>query len=169
MSNPFLGEIRVVGFAFAPKGWALCNGQILSIQQNAALFSLLGTTYGGNGVTTFALPNLQGAVPIGMGQGPGLTNRALGEVGGSNSVTLTSSQIPMHVHTARGVTAAATTSNPSGALLAQGDLANFGSSGAVTQFGTLASAGGNQAHENRQPYLGLTFVIALIGIFPSRS
>src|SRR5215475_4860563 len=106
MSNPFLGEIRMVPFNFAPKGWALCNGQILSIAQNTALFSLLGTTYGGNGVTTFALPDFRGRTPIHFGQGPGLSNRALGQVGGEENHTLIVAELPSHTHTARGSTAA---------------------------------------------------------------
>jgi microcystin-dependent protein len=169
MSSPFLGEIRLVSFNFAPKGWALCNGQILAISQNAALFSILGTIYGGNGTSTFALPNFQGTVPVGWGQGSGLSTRNLGETGGSNTVSLTANQVPAHAHAAAAITSAATTGNPSNALLAQGALANFGDSGGTAQFGNLASTGGSQPHENEQPYVGLNFIIALVGIFPSRS
>lgn len=169
MAQPFLGEIRIVAFGFPPKGWALCNGQTLSIAQNQALFAILGTFYGGDGARTFNLPNLQGAVPIGQGQGPGLTNRDIGSTGGSSSVTLTVGQIAMHQHAANATTTAATTSNPGNALLATAGLANFGTGGDPAQFGNLTYTGSGQPHENRQPYLGLNFVIALSGIFPSRS
>ncbi|MGN6817499.1 MAG: phage tail protein [Sphingomonas sp.] len=179
MSSPFLAEIRTFSFNFAPKGWAMCNGQILSIQQNAALFSLVGTTYGGNGVTTFAIPNLQGRVPIHQGQGPGLANVALGEISGQETQTLTSQQMPIHTH---GFTA--TTSPATKKPVNLGVFADDVDSQAVDYFAafnapnssyvnlsplSMSTAGGNQPHNNMQPYLVLTICIALQGIFPSRN
>ena len=173
MADPFVAEIRMFGFNFPPRGWATCDGQILPISQNTALFSLLGTTYGGNGQTTFALPNLAGRFAIGMGQGPGLTDVPLGESGGEAAHTLISSELPGHSH-ALMATASATTGTPSNATL----LANTASGGSAYRIPgalvamsaeSLAPAGGSQAHENRQPYLGVNFCIALQGIFPPRS
>lgn len=175
MSDPFIGEIKMVGFSFAPYGWAFCNGQILSIQQNSALFALLGTTYGGDGKTTFGLPNLQGHVPIGFGAGPGLTPRTLGETDGSAAVTLNTSQMPLHSHTPLGTTGNDAAS-PEGHTW--GTLAGGRTPPPAYQSGTpnvsmhpaaLASAGNNIPHNNLQPYLAVNFVIALQGIFPSRS
>jgi len=168
--DPFVAEIRIVGCNFAPKGWAQCNGQILPISQNTALFSLLGTTYGGNGTTNFALPNLQGATPMHAGQGPGLTLRDLGETGGEPSVTLLASEIPSHTHTLNGTTAAATTGAPAGLKVAAGPgiyAAPNADTGAMAAQ-ALAPSGGSQPHNNRQPYLGLMFIIALQGVFPPR-
>ena len=166
MSSPFLGQIIPVAFNFAPKGWAFCSGQILPINQNQALFSLLGTTYGGNGQTTFQLPNLQSRVAMHAGNG-----HTLGEVGGVETVTLTANQVGAHGHT---VTQPAskdeeTTNRPDGAYQTVGGA--YGSSaGNPPMGGTLTSAvGGNQPHSNLQPYLALPFVISLVGIFPSRS
>jgi microcystin-dependent protein len=174
MSNPFLGEIKLVPYNFAPRGWAFCQGQILSIQQNTALFSLLGTTYGGNGITTFGLPNLQGTVIIHPGQGALLSNYVNGQVGGSESVTLQNSQIPTHTHTLVGSSAVGDVANPSGAYLASADATVakiYGStiSGLLMPFNTVSTAGQNQPHENRMPYLALNYIIALQGIFPARS
>jgi microcystin-dependent protein len=176
MSEPFLGEIRMFGGNFAPNGWALCNGQVLSISQNSALFSLLGTTYGGNGQTTFALPNLQGRVPMHWGQGPGLTPRSLGEMSGSETVTLLQNQMPAHTHLANANNTDGNSTAPTGNLWANAVDAN---SQPVSSYGTVANttmspqaiglAGGNQPHENMQPYLCVTFIIALQGIYPSRS
>lgn len=172
MADPFVAEIRMFGFNFAPSGWALCNGALIPISQNTALFSLLGTTYGGDGRTTFSLPNLQSAFAIGPGQGPGLSPRELGETGGSANVTLLESEIPSHTHPLR-ATLSATTGNPAGATLAP--TANGASAyripGATAAMApsALLSTGGSQPHENRQPYLGLNFCIALQGVFPPRT
>ena len=178
MSTPYLGEIRTMTFAFAPKGWALCNGQLLSIQQNQALFAILGTTYGGNGVTTFALPDLRGRVAMHWGNGPGLTPHVLGEVGGAEAVALNSSQVGPHGHAMTAYTTTATNNNPSGAALAPAKLASsgaqvntFGPPGGAQDalFPTVGSTGSSQPHENRPPMLCLSYIIALQGIFPSRN
>jgi len=179
MSDQYLGEIRMVGFNFAPVGWALCNGQTLSISQYTALFSLLGTTYGGNGTTTFALPNLQGRVPIHQGSGSGLSPYVIGQSGGAETVTLTQQQIAAHNHTISVNNQNGSQSDPTNAILAVGNTGgrsptvnNNYTTAAGT--GTLApaavsQAGGNQPHTNIQPYLTVNFIIALTGIFPSRS
>ncbi|MRD48321.1 phage tail protein [Caenimonas koreensis DSM 17982] len=180
MSEPFLSEIRAVSFGFAPKGWALCNGQLLAINQNQALFSLLGTTYGGNGQTTFGLPNLQGRVPIHMGAG-----FTLGERAGETAHTITSLEMPTHNHvvSGRGDTMPATAANsvPTGKTFAGGQVAQQGGqSAALNLYGPYASLvsmsptavtniGGSQPHENMMPYLTLNYIIALQGIFPSQS
>jgi microcystin-dependent protein len=168
MSTPYLSEIRIMSFEFAPEGWALCNGQILPINQNQALFSLMGTTYGGNGQTTFALPNLQGNVPLHTGSG-----YVIGQQSGEQNHTLTLSEIPTHVHTANGSTNPAATNAPTGNLLATSaaDVYAPASSGQLVSLapGELASAGNSQPHLNQQPYLTLNFCIALQGIFPSRN
>jgi microcystin-dependent protein len=174
MSDQFIGEIRIVGFNFAPYGWAQCNGQLLSISQNTALFSLLGTQYGGDGRSTFGLPNLQGRAPMHQGQGAGLSPRVMGETGGETAVTLLSSQIPVHNHAVQN----ATESNSG----VPGPTAIFGGGGrgkqpAYAPAGTAAAmsasavgtTGGSQPHNNMPPYLTLNFVIALQGVFPSRS
>jgi microcystin-dependent protein len=170
MAEPFLAEIRVFPYNFAPRGWLACDGQLLPISQNTALFSLLGTTYGGDGRSTFALPDLRGRFPMGVGQGPGLSDRQLGELPGSETVVLTTAQMPAHNHGLR-ATSTANTSNPSGAA-----LANVGTNGAAyrtpgvlaASSSSLVSAGGNQPHENRQPALALIFCIATQGVFPPR-
>lgn len=172
MSEPFLGEIRIFSFNFAPRGWAFCNGQIMSIAQNTALFSLLGTTYGGDGRTTFALPNLQSRVPLHFGHGAGLSSYSLGEQGGQETVTLATGQMPSHSHQAMGSTAGGSADSPAGAVMAQASRLNiYGSPQSLTPMAAQAvgAAGGNQPHENRPPYLALNFCIALQGIFPSRS
>ncbi|MBN1204066.1 MAG: phage tail protein [Myxococcaceae bacterium] len=177
MSEPFIGEIRMFGGNFAPKGWAFCNGQVLSIAQNTALFSLLGTTYGGNGQTTFALPNLQGRIPMHWGTGPGLTPRTLGESSGVESVTLISTQMPAHVHAIGVFDGAGDQPSPGGNVPAMflnqqtGQNENLYASTANAQLGLQgeSTAGGSQPHENMQPYLCVSFIIALEGIFPSRS
>lgn len=172
MSEPFIAEVRIFAGNFAPRGWAFCNGQLLPIAQNTALFSLIGTTYGGDGRTTTALPNLQDRVPMHAGRGPGLSNRRLGEKGGADTVALTNGQIPSHTHTMRGVSNAPNVSPPSGARLAAAPMYEAGDSGGL---GAMASAamsintGGGQPHNNLQPYLGLYFIIALVGVYPSRS
>lgn len=170
MSEPFVAEIRPFAFTFAPKGWAACNGQIMPISQNTALFSLLGTTFGGNGQTTFGLPDLQGRVPMHWGQGPGLSFRSLGETGGVASVTLTESQVPPHSHPLQGVIDSAGAANPAGSFLADNSLSMFARQGTPT--GLLradAITASPAAHENRMPSLAVTFAIALQGIFPPRS
>ncbi|HEX2052536.1 MAG TPA: tail fiber protein [Actinomycetota bacterium] len=169
MSEPFLAEIRMMSFNFAPKGWAMCNGQMLPINQNQALFALLGTTYGGNGQTTFALPNLVGRMPIHAGAG-----HAQGEAAGETAHTLTNSEMPQHIHAVQGTSNSTDpngTNVPVGNLLAAGPseiYAGPASPVALTP-STLTNAGGTQPHENRAPYLALNFCIALQGLFPSRN
>jgi microcystin-dependent protein len=185
MSEPFLSEIRLMSFNFAPKGWALCNGQFMPINQNQALFSLLGTTYGGDGRVTFALPDLRSRVPIHFGTGFGGSNHTLGERGGQEAHTLTISELPAHIHQMRGDGTTAAASNAivaaAGNALGQttgvasqgsGFAANIYSTNAAT--GALApqsvgNTGGSQPHENRQPFLVLSYCIALQGIFPSQT
>jgi microcystin-dependent protein len=173
MADPFVAEIRIFPFNFAPKGWAWCNGQLLPISQNTALFSLLGTTYGGDGKSTFALPNLQGSAPMHPGQGPGLSLHDLGESGGSETVTLLESEIPVHSHTIQASNQDATDQSPVDELYAggTGGIAMYATPGALTQLSpnALAAAGGDQPHNNMQPYLTLYFNIALQGVFPPRS
>ena len=173
--NPYLGMIVIFGFNFAPVGWALCNGALLSISQNTALFALLGTTYGGNGVNTFGLPDLQGRIPVGMGNGIGLSPYVIGQTGGTESVTLTISQIPAHNHVINGTNSLGNVSNPSNAFPANtGDLDpeynTSNSPNSVTMNPNVISmTGGSQAHNNIQPYLAINYCIAMQGIFPSRS
>ena len=175
MSNQFVAEIRLFAGNFAPTGWALCNGQILPISQNTALFSLLGTTYGGDGKSTFALPNLQGSAPLQQGQGQGLSLRDLGQIGGAENVTLLVSEIPTHRHQANAVSAAGTPrlADPTNALWAASTARPYAPSagGLNVQMSplALAQAGSSFPHNNMPPYLALTFIIALQGIFPPRS
>ena len=171
MSSPFVGEIRMFGFTFPPAGWASCNGQILSIAQNTALFSLLGTTYGGNGQTTFALPNLQASFVVHRGQGPGLSDRVQGEVGGSASVTLTANEMPAHVHALPMSDLPADRSNATGNYLAvpPDPVYAIGAANTGTSPNTLQPAGGGVPHNNLSPYLAVNFCIALQGIFPARN
>jgi microcystin-dependent protein len=165
MSEPFLGEIKIVAFNFAPKGWALCNGQLLPINQNQALFSLLGTTYGGNGQVTFALPNLQGRVPVHVGNGI-----VLGQSSGETAHTLNVTEMPAHNHVPLGAGGAASAAAPSGNLWAsQSGSAYLSSPNTALNPASITSTGGSQPHENMSPYLVLNFVIALLGIFPSQS
>lgn len=168
MAEPFLSEIRIMSFNFAPKGWAQCNGQLLPINQNQALFSLLGTTYGGNGQTNFALPNLRGDVPIHVGQG-----HTLGETAGATSVTITQQTMPFHTHSANAADVASTSGAPSNArVVSQAQGANiYGppSNPNTMDPNTIANTGGSQAHNNMMPYLVLNFCIALQGIFPSQN
>ena len=171
MSEPFLGEIRLMSFAFPPKGWALCNGQLLPINQNQALFAILGTTYGGNGQTTFALPNLQGRVPVDAGQGPGLNSYTLGQSGGEEAHTLTLDEWVSHSHVLNGTRVDGNTAVPNGVLPAVGTEA-YSTAGPDTVLNAASMTGGSpgsQAHENRQPFLTLNYVIALQGIFPSQN
>lgn len=172
MSEPFLGEVKLIAFNFAPQGWALCNGQLLPINQNQALFSLLGTMYGGDGRTTFALPDLQGRAPLNQGQGPGLSNYVVGESGGSETVMLTQAEMPQHTHAGQTVNGRAQTNNPANALPARpSGVALYGAPQNLSAMapGVLAVAGGGLPHTNMQPYLTLNFIIALQGIYPPRS
>jgi microcystin-dependent protein len=167
MAEPFLGEIRLMSFGFAPKGWALCNGQILPINQNQALFALLGTNYGGNGTVNFALPNLQGRVPV---HGSNGAVYPLGAGGGEENHTLQSNELPAHIHVANASSAAAATPAPAGGVLASAtNVYGPAASLIAVRNGTIAPAGGGQAHQNMQPFLVLNFCIALQGIFPSRN
>jgi microcystin-dependent protein len=172
MSEPFIAEIRIFTFNYAPRSWAQCNGQLLPIQQNSALFSLLGVTYGGNGTTNFALPNLQGQVPMFWGQGPG-ENHVLGETGGSSTVNLLTTEMPAHSHTMTVFSAAAPSStSPDNQYLAEGACKPYGSStletNTVLNPQAVSVAGGSQPHNNMMPSLVVNFCIALQGIFPSR-
>jgi microcystin-dependent protein len=165
-SEPFLSEIKLVSFNFPPKGWALCNGQLLPINQNQALFALLGTTYGGNGQTNFALPNLRGRVPIHMSAA-----HSLGEAAGSTSVTVNIQQLPTHTHLLQGSGTAGDTPSPTSTVLAQSPTLIYGPPSALTTLNPInvTSVGGSQPHNNMMPYLVLNFIIALQGIFPSRN
>lgn len=167
MSEPFIAEIRIMSFNFAPRGWALCNGQILQINQNQALFALLGTTYGGDGRTTFALPNLQGRAPVHPGN-----SIVLGELSGEENHTLLGTEMPAHTHTAVGASVAGDVPVPTGALLAAEPSQLYAPPNAnlvTLTGGTINQTGGSQPHNNMMPYLTLNFCIALIGIFPSRN
>ena len=172
MSEPFLGEIRMFGFGFAPQGWALCNGQLLPISQNTALFSLLGTTYGGDGRTTFALPDMQSRVPVCQGQGPGLSSYAEGQAGGAETVTLAAAQMPGHTHPVKASSGAADSDQPEGRALARSASHIYTAkpdTSTVMNADMLGDAGGSQPHGNIQPYLAVNFCIALTGIFPARN
>lgn len=172
MSDPFVAEIRIFGFNFAPKGWAFCNGQLLPISQNTALFSLLGTTYGGDGKSTFALPDMQGNAPMQPGQGQGLSLRDLGEMSGVENVTLLVSEMPVHPHTLNCSIDDADLRIPaptrSMAKSSGGNMYAPGNGNQMMAFQALPPAGGSQPHNNMQPYLTLNFCIALQGIFPAR-
>ena len=177
MSNQFVAEVRIFPFNFAPVGWAMCDGQILPISQNTALFSLLGTTYGGDGKTNFALPNLQGRVPMFYGQGPGLSSHVIGEAAGEPTVTLLATQLPTHNHAAIGDSSIGTSTSPANNLPAVPlvnprllhQMYTNSASNVSMLAGNALSAGGGLPHNNNQPYLVLNFCIALQGVFPSRS
>lgn len=180
MSEPFLGEVRLLPYSYAPRGWALCNGQLLPIARYSALFSLLGTMYGGNGTTNFALPNLPGCVVVGAGQGPGLQNWDVGQEEGSDSVALIMPEMPAHNHSLIGLDVVGTTGTPSAdAYLGQDRRGGQGNVDFLAPSATvvdtsmdiqaLSVSGGSQAHENRQPFLALNFCIAMEGIFPARN
>jgi len=170
MADPFVAEIRIFPFNFAPKGWAWCDGQLMPLSQNTALFSLLGTTYGGNGKSNFALPDLQGRAPMHPGQGPGLSLHDLGETGGSETVTLLESEIPSHSHGLSGINDLADKPCTAGNRLAQMQNAYIASANLVPMSdNSLAPAGGDQPHNNLQPYLTFYFCIALQGVFPPRT
>ena len=172
MSNPFLAEIRIFPFGFAPKGWALCDGQLLPVAQNTALSGLLGTTYGGDGTTTFGLPDLQGRVPMHPGQGTGLSSHVLGESGGADTVTLDPSQIPAHSHTLLAATNAALVKLPGSTVAmarSRGANAYQDTPGNLIAMNAnaIGPTGGSQPHNNLPPYLTLNFCIAVQGVFPS--
>jgi microcystin-dependent protein len=178
--DPFVAEIRIFPFNFAPKGWAFCDGQLLPLSQNTALFSLLGTTYGGDGKSNFALPNLQGRAPMQPGQGPGLSLHDLGEAAGSDTVTLLQSEIPAHSHSFNADANTASTPNPAGGSYADarwnvppnsGKVVIYSGATPTTQLGpnAIAPAGGSQPHNNLMPYLTLNFCIALQGVYPPRT
>jgi microcystin-dependent protein len=172
--DPFVAEIRIFPFNFAPRGWAFCDGQLLPLSQNTALFSLLGTTYGGNGKSNFALPNMQGNAPMHPGQGPGLSLHDLGETGGSETVSLLESEIPSHVHAFNASGAPADAPSPTGFSPARVTgatpyLAPAGATIVSMSPNAIAPAGGDQPHNNMQPYLTLNFCIALQGVFPPRT
>jgi len=167
MGTPYLAELRLVSFSYAPKGWAMANGQTLAISQNQALFALLGTTYGGNGQTTFLLPNLQGRVAFHFGNG-----FTQGQVGGETTHTLSTAELPTHNHTASAVNVVADQNKPGNHLFANttGGVTVYGGAQGTTLLpATISNAGGNQPHENEQPYLVMNWIIALQGIFPSRN
>lgn len=177
MSEPFVAEIRIFAGNFAPRSWAFCDGQLLPISQNTALFSLIGTTYGGDGRTTTALPNLQGQAPMHPGRGPGLTSRRLGQRTGTNTVTLSEAQIPSHNHTVRGRMGSGTanlTPNNTASLSKNGfgdRIYQTNTTGSLENLAsqTLSTTGGSQSHTNVQPFLAMSFIIALQGLYPSRS
>ncbi|MGH9459368.1 MAG: phage tail protein [Thermoanaerobaculia bacterium] len=174
MADPFVAEIRIFPFNFAPKGWATCDGQLMPISQNTALFSLLGTNYGGDGKSTFALPNLQGSAPLSSGQGPGLTNRDIGETGGTPSVALLEAEMPSHSHSLVASNDSAQTNDPTGNLASRpfgrGNVLYAVASTPVAPLNQRAVGpnGGSQPHNNMQPFLTLNYCIALQGVFPAR-
>lgn len=174
MSEPFVGEIRMFAGNFAPRGWAFCDGQLLAVSQNDALFSLLGTIYGGDGRTTFGLPDLRGRLPIHAGSGPGLSPRRLGAKGGAENVTLTVNQLPSHGHNLGANASAGNSTNPSGYFAQDAAGSNLYLNGASTQPAalnpaTIGNVGGSRSHTNLMPFLCLNFIIALFGIYPSRN
>jgi len=169
MSEPFIAEIRIFAGNFAPRGWAFCEGQLLPLAQNTALFSLIGTTYGGDGRTTTALPNLAGRAPMHPGTGPGLTMRRLGEKAGAESVVLAETQIPSHTHQLVGTEEDVDGSSAVGNYLGVGNDLYSATGGSALADDSLPDTGGTQAHNNMQPYLALNFIIALQGVYPSRS
>jgi len=171
MSDPFIAEIKIFAGNFAPRGYAFCNGSLLPIAQNTALFSLVGTTYGGDGRTTLGLPNLLNRLSMHPGRGPGLTARRLGQSGGSDSETLTSAQVPPHNHLVRAANAAPDTNSPTSAFSANAPVFENGDSGNLVPMSanSMTSVGSGGAHNNQQPYLDLNFIIALVGVYPSRN
>ena len=169
MAEPFIGQIQSFGFNFAPRNWAMCNGQLLSIAQNTALFSLLGTTYGGNGQTTFALPDLRGRTSLHQGQGPGLTNRTIGEVSGSETVTLIITEMPMHNHLVNASAGTKLNAIPASNNLGGATIYTNAALDSVMDPVMITPTGGSQPHQNMQPYLVINWCIALQGIFPSRN
>ena len=171
MSEPYVGEIRMFAGSYAPRGWAMCDGQLLQVSQNDALFSLLGTIYGGDGRTTFALPDLRGRLPIHAGQGPGLSNRRLGSRAGAESVTLNVNELPSHSHPMKADENLASSPNPAGNVLAQTttlDLYLETTPDTPLANSSITSTGGGRSHTNLMPFLCVSFIIALFGIYPSR-
>lgn len=170
MSEPFIGEVRIMSFNFAPRGWALCNGQLLPINQNQALFALLGVQFGGNGITTFALPNLQARVPVSQGTLAGGGSYVIGQASGETGHTLIITEMPAHAHSTQASSDAASAIVPAANVLAS-TSGLYGAPASLTSLhpATVSAVGGNQPHENRQPYLVLNFCIALQGLFPSRN
>lgn len=170
MSEPFVGEIRMFAGNFAPRGWAFCDGQLLAVSQNDALFSLLGTVYGGDGRTTFGLPDMRGRLPLHAGLGPGLSERRLGSKGGSEQETLTVNQLPGHGHPFQGTAGTATTRDPAGnsPAEAQADVYVEDLSPVPLSGETISQVGGSRSHSNLMPFLCVNFIIALVGIYPSR-
>ena len=171
VSEPFVGEIRMFGFNFPPQGWAFCDGQLLSISQNAALFSLLGTTYGGDGESNFALPDLRSRVPVSQGQGEGLSSYAEGQAGGTETVTLAAAQMPAHTHAVSASSSPAASERPAGRVLARSPDHSYipePDTDTVMNAKMIGETGNSQPHDNIQPYLVLNFCIALQGVFPAR-
>ncbi|MCA9706732.1 MAG: phage tail protein [Myxococcales bacterium] len=166
--EPFIGQIIMFAGNFAPRGWALCNGQLLAIASNSALFSVIGTAYGGDGQTTFALPDLRGRLAMGSGAGAGLSPRPLGQKGGEEQVTLTTAQIPAHAHGLSASNQDPTTRDPTGHALAQAQIYTTRAPNDPMSAGSVASAGGGQPHDNMSPFLAVNFIIALEGIYPQR-
>lgn len=169
---PYVGEVRLTAFSFAPSGWALCDGQILSIAQNIGLFQVIGTTYGGNGVSTFALPDLRGRTPVGVGEGPGLTNRDAGDAGGTEAHTLSANELPVHTHLMGASGANGTTDRPDGNVPARNpaavpQYAPAASADANLAANAVGNAGGSQPHNNMQPYIVVNYIICLQGMYPS--
>jgi len=171
MGQPFVGEIRLFAGNFAPLGWMFCNGSLIPISENETLFNLIGTTYGGDGQQTFALPDLRGRLPMHQGGGPGLSNHQLGELGGAETVTLSSGQMPSHSHALRAASSLASLGAPVGAVLAKTAAKSFdnGLPSVVMAAGAVGPAGGSQPHSNMAPYCALNYIIALFGIFPSQN
>jgi len=171
MAQPYVGEIRIFAGNFAPNGWMFCEGQTLPISENDVLFTLIGTTYGGDGQETFNLPNLASRVPLHFGTGPDGTTYQMGEAAGTESVTLTTQQIPIHTHTLLGSSAAATKGNPSGAVLGQSAQVSYmmeTDAALAMNANSITPAGGSQPHENCQPFLCVNYIISLFGVFPSQ-
>jgi microcystin-dependent protein len=174
MGSPYVGEIRMFAGTFAPVGWAFCDGSLLSIAENEVLFVLIGTTYGGDGQTTFQLPDLRGRVPMHWGQGQGLSNRLLGEYGGTESVTLTAAQLPVHTHPVLAQTGIGTQASPAGGVWAvspvsTAPLYSAGPPATAMNAGAIAPSGGSQPHDNMIPFQAVNFIISLYGIFPSQN
>lgn len=175
MSDPFVGEIKMFAGNFAPRGWAFCDGQLLAVSQNDALFSLFGTIYGGDGRTTFGLPDLRGRIPLHQGQGPGLSSRKIGNKSGQEDVTLTTNQLPSHTHTMKASNSSGERATPSGSVLSRSNVVNIyrSSPAAATIVDMSAQAvsntGGSQHHSNLMPFLCIHYIVALFGIYPSRN
>jgi microcystin-dependent protein len=172
MGSPYVGEIRMFGGTFAPFNWAFCNGALIAVTQNETLYNLIGTTYGGDGINTFGLPDLQGRVPVHQGQGPGLSNYVLGQKAGTETVTLTTQQMPAHPHGALGAATGSAIANPMGATWGNSGINNksFGPTAtAAMNAGSLGMTGNGQPHDNLMPFLVISFIISLYGIYPTQS